>query len=63
MPTVLYDDIYSVPLAYKRRKPRVSPVADELEFSEYGRSSGIPAGWYLAPALLIVPAALLLLLM
>jgi hypothetical protein len=62
MPIALYDDVYSVPLAYKRPEPRLVAMADELEFSEYGRSPVIPAGWYIAPALLIVPAALLLLL-
>jgi hypothetical protein len=54
MPTALYDKVYSVPLAYKRPKPKLSELAEEFEFSEFGRSSGIPAGWYLAPALLII---------
>jgi hypothetical protein len=28
-------------------------LSEDLEFSEYGRSAGIPAGWYLVPGLLI----------
>ena len=65
MPTAFYDEVFSVPVTDKKTKFRAErrPPIDDLEFSEYGRSADIPAGWYLAPALLIWPLALLLILM
>lgn len=62
MPTALYDEIYSVPLARHRRRPAAPARSNEdLEFSEYGRSSGVPAGWYLLPGLVITAALMALL--
>jgi hypothetical protein len=62
MPTALYDQIHSVPLSRHRRRPAVpGRGAEELEFSEYGRSSSIPAGWYLLPGLLITATLVALL--
>jgi hypothetical protein len=62
MPTALYDEIYSVPQARKRRRPvPLGRSNDELEFSEYGRSSAIPAGWYLLPGLVITATLMALL--
>jgi len=60
MPTALYDEVYSVPLV-RRRRPALDRQAEDLEFSEYGRSSGIPAGWYLLPGLLITATLVALL--
>ncbi len=60
MPTALYDDVFSVPLAKSGEKKRLDAAQQELEFSEYGRSSRFGPGWYIVPLLLIWPVIMLL---
>jgi len=57
MPTTFYGEVFSFPLAARVRRTGRA-VSEDLEFSEYGRSAKIPAGWYLAPALLVWPIVL-----
>jgi hypothetical protein len=65
MPTAFYDEVFALPVACKRSRHRIaaSRISEDLEFSEYGRSPRIPAGWYLAPVLLAWPVLLAVLLL
>jgi hypothetical protein len=59
MPTAYYDGAFSAHLAASREKKRLDAAQEELEFSEYGRSSRFGPGWYIVPLLLVWLAVLL----
>lgn len=63
MPTAC-GQAFSVPLSRKRpERKTLDKKAEDLEFSEYGRSPGVPPGWYVLPTFLIGVAVLVLLLL
>jgi hypothetical protein len=60
MPTALCEKIFSGPVGCRRPRKKAARriVSEDLEFSEYARSPRIPAAWYLAPMLLVMPVVL-----